>query len=213
MILVDRDYKILREIERWRFCQGRHVNLLAGFQNQRATDRRLKLLQEAGYIVRKKVIYGVAGIYFMTHRGKILIGANKRPNKIRLDNVNHDITVLDTAIYFYQKYKIDLTSIVTEKQLHIIDGFGVRKHHPDFVFEQNQEKYCVEVEQSQKSKQRLEANIKDNYANYDWQIWVIPASALKIRRNVEAYSTTYSNIKIIDLEGVQDHVRAYSQNK
>jgi len=212
MILVERDYQIMREIERWRFCQGRHIQLLAGFGNQRATDRRLRLLLEAGYIERQKVIYGVAGIYFLTHKGKMIIGANKRPDKVRLDNVNHDIAVLDTAIYFHLKYKMDFPSVVTEKQLHIIDGFGIRKHQPDFVY-QNQEKYCFEIELSQKAKDKLEANIKANYTNFDQQIWVIPQNALKIKRFVLEYAETYPNIKIIELEEIQNYVRNYRENQ
>ena len=210
MKMIDRDYEILREIERWRFCQGRHVNLFAHFQNQRACDRRLKLLSDAGYIERKKVIYGVAGILYLTHKGKILIGANKRPDKIRLDNVNHDIAVLDTAIFFMLKNNIALSAIKTEKQLHIADGFSVRKHQPDFVYTQNQKTYCVEIELSQKSKQRLEENIRDNYTHYDFQIWVIPSSALKVRRYVQEYAVAYPNIQIIKLEEVQNYVKNYN---
>jgi len=42
MRLVDRDKKIIKEIDRWRVCQGRHIKELAGFDGQRACDRRLR---------------------------------------------------------------------------------------------------------------------------------------------------------------------------
>ena len=54
MELTDRDYLILGLVFRFRFCQGRHIKELAGFQGQRATDRRLRTLIDAGYLLRKK---------------------------------------------------------------------------------------------------------------------------------------------------------------
>ena len=87
MVLVDRDYQILREIDRFRFCLGRHIKLLTGFEGQRACDRRLKILIEAGYINRKKILYGIPSVYFLTHKGKMLIGANKRQDKIRVEKI------------------------------------------------------------------------------------------------------------------------------
>ena len=46
--LQERDYEILRLVYRFRFCLGRHVQVLCGFSGARASDRRLKLLVEAG---------------------------------------------------------------------------------------------------------------------------------------------------------------------
>ena len=68
IIIVDRDYKIIREIDRWRVCQGRHIKELVEFDGQRACDRRLRKLIEAGYIKREKILYGVAGIYSNTNK-------------------------------------------------------------------------------------------------------------------------------------------------
>ena len=85
--LVERDYEIFREVERWRFCLGRHIKVLAGFSGQRACDRRLRALLEAGYMDREKIVYGVPSVYRATYRAKMLIGANKRQDKIRLDNI------------------------------------------------------------------------------------------------------------------------------
>ena len=46
--IMERDKKIMREIDRWRVCLGRHIRALAGFTGQRACDRRLRELIEAG---------------------------------------------------------------------------------------------------------------------------------------------------------------------
>ena len=100
MELVERDYRVFREVERWRFCLGRHIQFLAGFSSQRICDRRLKLLLQEKFLTRKIIIYGVPSIYLLTRKAKNLIFANKRQERIRLDQIMHDIAVLDIAICF-----------------------------------------------------------------------------------------------------------------
>jgi len=202
--LVERDYEVFREVERWRFCLGRHIRVLAGFTGQRACDRRLRTLIDARLIQKRRIIYGVPSVYNLAHRGKMLIGANKRQDKVRLDNIAHDIAVLDTAIYFIDKLGIPKNSITTEKQLYSLKGFGNRKHEPDFIFTKDDKTYCVEVELSLKSKPRLDNNIKSNYLAYDFQIWVIGESVPKLPRLLEEFKTQYDNIIITNMKEIRD---------
>jgi len=181
--------------------------LLADFSGQRACDRRLKILIDAGYLERKKVLYGVPAIYFLTHKGKMLIGANKRENKIRVEQIIHDIAVIDTAIYFIQKRNVSLDEITTEKQMYSKAGFNERKHYPDFIYEKDGVKNCVEIELSLKSKTRFENIIGDNYLTYNIQFWVVAESGIKIKRILQAWMTKYQNIKILNLKEVQEYVR------
>jgi hypothetical protein len=195
--LTDRDYLILGLVLRFRFCQGRHIKSLAGFEGQRATDRRLRTLIDAGYLSRKKYLYGVAYLYTLTHKGRILLGANKRADKIRVDRITHDIFVLDAVIFFLKKYNLALEKIESEKELHIKDGFGTRKHHPDFVFEVEGNRTAVEVELCPKAKDRLEKNVRDNYLNFDNQIWLTNDS--KVIAMLGGLAETYSNIGVMRL--------------
>ena len=207
MILVERDYRILKDIDRFRFVLSRHVKYLAGFEGQRACDRRLKALIDAGYIDRKKILYGVPSVYFLTHKGKMLIGANKRQEKIRVERINHDSMVIDTAIYFALKRGIAIENIVTEKELHSQQGFGDRKHYPDFIFEKDGKKYCAEVELTAKSKQNFEKILEENYLTYETQYYVVYKNGHKIKSMIDKLSEKYSNIEIINVEGVQEYVR------
>ena len=204
MKLVDRDYEIFREVERWRFCLGRHIRALADFSGQRACDRRLRVLIGARFIERRKVIYGVPSVYSLAHSGKMLIGANKRQDKVRLDNIAHDIAVLDTGIYFITKLQIPKGNIVTEKQLHSNKGFGTRRHEPDFTFAKDDKTYCVEIELSLKSIARLEKNIKSNYLAYDFQIWVIGESTPKLPSLLEEFKKEYDNIIITSMKEIRN---------
>ena len=68
---MERDYIILNMIYRFGFCFGRHVAFLANFPSARTCDRRLKLLVDNGYLFRKKVLYGLPYLYYLTkdHQG------------------------------------------------------------------------------------------------------------------------------------------------
>jgi len=201
--IVDRDMQIIREIDRWRIVLGRHIVALTGFTGQRACDQRLSKLISAGYIERKKILYGVPGIYSLTNKAKILASLPARAEKIRVEQIPHDIAVLDTAIYFHKVKSVPYGDMITEKQLHSIDGFGVRKHRPDFVINRESKTYCVEVELSLKAKARLEAIIQDNFMQYDYQIWVVPDKACKIYQILKDNQSQYANIHILELQEVQ----------
>ena len=204
MVLTERDYAILREVNRFRFCLGRHIKSLVGFNGVRACDRRLSKLVEASYIARKKVLYGVPSLYVLTNKGKIVIGAVKRQDKIRVEQIAHDITVLDAIIYFISKYKIPLSKIVSEKELHKADGFGTRRHQPDFVFYRDDKSFCVEVELSLKAKARLIKNIEQNFLSYDNQIWIVPQKESKVIELIEQSKVKYDGIEIVSCESVVD---------
>lgn len=206
MRLTDRDYKIFREVERWRYCLGRHIKFLVNFSGQRACDRRLRTLIDEGFLQRKKYVYGIPSVYALTYKSKILISANKAQEKIKLDNAVHDVTVLDTAIHLIQKWNLELDSIITEKQLHQIDGFSYRKHRPDFIIHKNSKTIAVEVELTLKAKNRFEDNIKSNFMEYDTQIWIVPDLNTKIARILQEQKISYPNIKILEINEVKKNV-------
>lgn len=200
---VDRDYKILKEIDRWRVITGRQIAEIAGFSGQRACDRRLKKLIEAKYISRHKYLYGFASIYSLTNRGKAIIYAPKSTPQIRLEQIIHDSQVTDTAIYISRKYNIPFEDITTEKQLHRQDGFSNRKHRPDFVYIRDGKTICAEVELTIKSKSRLERNITANFENYDGQLWIVPDLKCSIAKSLMKYQDIYPDISIAPLEEVK----------
>lgn len=200
LILQERDFLILKEIERWRWLLGRHIQELCYFSSARTTDRRLKILVESGYLERKKILYGVPNIYFLTNKGKKLLGASRHMDSIRIELIRHDIIVVDMAIYLSKTMKISYDMFITEKELHRKDGFGNRNHAPDFCIKNGESNIAVEIELSLKSKERLEKNIQLNFLNYDKQFWIIEKSNAKLYRNLEEIAIGYGNIEIRHLE-------------
>ena len=206
LILTDRDFEILKLVYKFKFCLGRHLKVLGNFTGQRSTDRRLRLLVDIGYLTRKKYLFGIPYLYTLTHKGRILLGANKREDKIRIDRITHDIYVLDSVIYFRDKYNLVFSDIESEKELHIKDGFGARQHRADFVFFYDDKKHAVEIElNAYKTKERLEKNVRDNYMGYDKQIWIIDNK--KTFTMLKNFTNEYSNIELISLEVILQYIK------
>lgn len=204
--LTNRDYDVFQLVYRFRFCLGRHIKKLACFESDRTTDRRLKKLVDADLLSRKKYIYGVPYLYTTTHKSRMLIDANKRADNIRIERINHDITVLDCVVAFISRYAITLDDIITEKEMHARDGFGNRRHYPDFIIEKDGEKIAVEIELTLKAKERILKNGKDNFLICDKQIWIISQSSRKINEILKELQSRYPNIEILFLEDVVNDV-------
>ena len=201
--IVARDYAILKEVFRWRITTGKHICQLAGFTGQRACDRRLAKLITAGFLTRSKILYGFPSLYSITPRGRKLIGVPNKKEQVRIEQIPHDLAVLDTAMYFHNQKGIAYSAITTEKQLHRLDGFSNRKHRPDFIFAQGDKTYCVEVELTLKAKRRFENNVKENFEHYDGQFWVVPDAQSKIFRLLKEMSDQYPDIEILEREVIQ----------
>ena len=131
----------------------------------------------------------------------MLLGENKRAEKIRVDRITHDIAVLDVLLYFMEKYKVGINSIITEKEMHMKDGFSVRKHYPDFILLHNDKTCAVEIELNPKARETMEKNIKSNYLAYDKQVWVTNNN--KVNSLLEDFTKAYSNIMVLDMEDVR----------
>jgi hypothetical protein len=207
MIITERDKTIIKTVSMFRLALGRQIMPLCGFSGQRACDRRLCVLIDNGYLLRERMIYGVAGIYTVTVKAKKEFDIHLSIGKPRLDQIRHDISVVDTVIYLMKTENITLSDIKTEKELRHEHGFtNKRGHEPDFIYTKNDEKICVEVELSLKAKDRLLKNIEYNFRNYDTQKWIVPKDKTKIREILTSANNKYSNIKIVDFEKITDFV-------
>ncbi len=204
--LVERDYRVMNEVSRWRFCLGRHIRILAGFPGRRSCDRRLTVMVKADYLTREHYIYGIPSLYMVTQKAKEIFNLQYFTSSIRIENIQHDIAVIETAIYL-SHHGVDYNTIITERELKHQAGFGNPKHYPDFVYSQNNSTYCVEVELSLKKQATLESNIKSNYLKYDNQKWFIPVDKVKITEHVIQAEKKYPNIEIIPLDVVKEYVK------
>lgn len=185
LVLNERDIRILHEVSRWKFCLGRQIRKLADFSGERSCDRRLAKLIEFNYLERRHILYGIPGLYFLGKNAKYISTVKYYSYKLKLDELVHDIAVVDAVLFLCKHFEVPLDAFTSERELHAQDGFSNRKHQPDAVFLVNDKCICLEVEFTPKSKERFTKNIKANFANYDAQIWVVPKADIKIHKMIE----------------------------
>lgn len=198
--ITERDELIIKEISRFRGCLGKQIIKLADFGSRRSCDQRLKKLIDNGYLERKRYVYGIAGVYRITNKAKKYLGIDLPISTIRLDQLEHDLLVVD--VYLYLKNKLNLTTndFLTEKEFRHEQGFNSRTHIPDLIYKFDGKVYCVEVELSLKAKSRLEKNINNNYVSYNGQKWYIRHSNNRLYSWLKEFSSIYPDIEIINIE-------------
>lgn len=196
----------MRQITKYRFATGRQIKILANFSSLNTCDRRLKKLIQAGYIKRKYFLYGMPAMYFTTKSAQRAFNLDYISDNVRVDKITHDISVIDTAIYFIKKKGITETNLITERELKHEAGFCTQKHQPDFIYKKENKKICVEIELTEKNKDTFEKNVKENYLDFDSQYWITDNE--KIKRNLEEMQKSYGNIEIIKLKEVQEYVKS-----
>jgi len=206
VVVTERDEKIIREVDRWRGLLGRQIKEIGNFTGTRATDRRLKKLVEAKYLSRKKYIYGVASIYQITEKSHKKFDLGNYLNKMRLEQLEHDIMVVDTYLYFKKRLGLEADHFMSEKEIRHQQGFTTRGHVPDFIFNHQGKTYAVEVELSQKAKDKLEKNIKENYIHYDRQFWIL--NNPKLKRWLMEFKETYPNIEIMETGVIDEYTKS-----
>ncbi len=202
--LTDRDKFIIREISRFRGCLGKQIIKIAKFTSRRSCDQRLKKLIDNGYIERKRYVYGIAGVYRIANKAKREIGIDLPISTIRLEQLAHDLLIVDVYLYLKEKFNLSPDDFTTEKELRHIQGFNSRTHAPDLIYKYENKIYCVEVELSLKAKSRLEKNINNNYVTYNGQKWFIRHTNNRLYSWLREFSLIYPDIEIISIEVIND---------
>jgi hypothetical protein len=203
MVLMDRDKAILREVSRWRVVMSRHIKELCGFSGIRACQKRIEILVENRYLTRNYIFNGKPPVYSLTYKSKMLLQLNKRADKIRLDQFEHDVLVLDAVCYFLKTKGLNLDDFTSDKQMHRADGFITRRHKPDFVISENGKNTAVEVELAIKTLDRLESNARDNFNKYDSQIWIIERGGKKIIENLLKMQKKYPDLFLMYVDEIK----------
>lgn len=207
-ILQDRDIQILQQITKYRFLLSRQIKVLCNFSGQRACDRRTKKLIDNGLLEKKHFLYGIPSLYFTTEKAKTLHGLAYITKNVRIENINHDVLVIDSAIYLAGVKGIPEKDIVSERQIKNQFGFGKSRHVPDLLYDFNDKKCCVEIELNVKQYSKLYKNVKENYDAYDYQIWFIDFSKEKLVENLNKLRIRYSSIITIDIGEVMAYVKS-----
>jgi hypothetical protein len=204
--LTDRDIRTLKLIGRLRLVATRHVKALifpdTTFGPLYTSLRRLIKAELVSVAARQIVEPGRGGsgqnVYHLTPRGfdRLYIGEYSKP---RMSDAEHTLAIADAVVTLYElagRGKFGITAILTEPECHRdVAGYRVE---PDLFIELSRDgkskQYWLEVERSEKGKDRLLARMR-NYHNvyrhvsesempdWIWVIWVAihPETAERLR--------------------------------
>jgi DNA-binding Lrp family transcriptional regulator len=177
IVLQERDKKVIQWLSRVGLASADQVSRMFGF-SEPPILRRLQKLREAGIVGGKKIDSDYPVIFWSKISYFDL--PIKQPNPGAFE---HDYKLTNLHIWLAQQYPG--SSITTDRELrrdqdagHIIPKKGKRPHRPDSILELRSERIAIEMENSVKDKNRLQAILRQYYSdrNID-QVWYFATTA------------------------------------
>lgn len=181
-MLTERDRHILAEVARFGFLQADQIRRVVSRErnvSKRMVYHILNRLEEQGYLKRRRVLVGLPGLYLPTERGLEAADSDFARTRVRLQTVEHDLTVIDVALALTARTG---GAWVTERELRREAGqrFGVghQGHVPDGVLVlPDGRRVAVEVETSAKTLRRLQVLLRNYLRTRYAEVWFICRTA------------------------------------
>lgn len=177
IVLQERDKKVIQWLSRVGLASAGQVARMFGYA-EAPVLRRLQKLRQAGKVGGRKIDGGYPVIFWSKIAYFDL--PVKQPNPCTLE---HDYELTNLHIWLLQQYPGGV--ITTDRELRrdrdvgrLIAERGKRPHLPDSILELGDERIAIELENSVKHKDRLQAILRQYYADRSIdQVWYFAASA------------------------------------
>ncbi|MFN7094562.1 MAG: hypothetical protein ACK4M7_04280 [Burkholderiales bacterium] len=157
-LLRHRDIQILQFVAKFGYCQ---VPQIASFcrLTEANTIRIIKRLEEANYLVKKKIIANEAMYVFLTKKSATLL-AIKLSSQVTLHTLYHDTLLID--LYFMLQLQYPDACIKSDKELRRELEVADKLRIPDLLINDH---LAIELELSEKPTARLVAIINSYIVN------------------------------------------------
>jgi Mn-dependent DtxR family transcriptional regulator len=202
MRLTITDIKLIRWVNKMKRVNVRHVEkfLHVSMSN---VYRRLKRLVDNGYLVHEQIFHLKPGIYYPTWKGVNAAGDPLSPARVNLTEYEHDLIVTDIALYFEKKYGY----WKSEREIRSDKGITLKSqnhvHIPDGLTIIEGKKIAIEVELTQKGKERIKRIFSRHLRSNDYdEVWYLAKSNIKQNLEQHVNNVIYSKIKIFDINEV-----------
>lgn len=189
---AEKDVELLRWIGRFRFVTGRLVAERFGISWQRA-NARLRRLEGLGLVGFEQRHVCEARAVFLTGRGSVLLGGERRKQPRPGVHRDHELAVVRLATFL--ELRLPHTVVITERELRQLDREtpgryrvnvngprNERARWPDLVTESDTSRVAVEVEFAPKATDRLRRILAGyRYSPYDQVRYVVSSLAMARR--------------------------------
>lgn len=197
-MLKHKDLLIMQVIERVSLATARQIAILAGYRDVSVVRKRLLTLSDIGII--KIEVVGKANVYALTGAGLAELDIKHKPCEIKGFSTEHTLLVTQAACFMYIHFGRSVLSMMFDQDL------GGLSHKPDIKIG----KTFIEVELTQKVKNRYEENYRNNALNSSMQIWIIPRRYSSLRHNITELSNSLDCMtKVISVETMNNYVYSY----
>jgi DNA-binding Lrp family transcriptional regulator len=200
IILQERDKKIIQWLSRVGLASAGQIADMFGF-SEAVILRRLQKLRQAGKVGGKK-LYGDYPVVFWSKIGYFNLPV-KQPNPCTFE---HDFELANLHVWLMKLYPDGV--ITTDRELrrdqdvgHLIAERGKRPHLPDGILELGSERIAIELENSVKHRDRLQAILRQYYADRSIdQVWYF-ATTTGVQNSIANNTFNSSKIRLFAYPG------------
>jgi DNA-binding Lrp family transcriptional regulator len=200
IVLQERDKVVIQWLSRVGIASSDQIASMFGY-SVAPILRRLQKLRQAGKVDGKKIDTSYP-VVFWSKIGYFDLPV-KQPNP---GTFEHDYTLTGLYIWLVQQYPG--RAITTDRELRrdqgvgrLIGERGKRLHLPDGILELENERIAVELENSVKSKDRLQAIFRQYYADHNIdQVWYF-ATCAGVRNVIANNAVNGNKIKLFAYPG------------
>lgn len=218
-MLTEQELYVLKTIEKLMLINIKQLAILSGKKSLSAARKTVRKLIEKGYVVSYN--QGNHLVYTASQKGLSFLGINRRAQTVKGFSSIHTETVASAACFLYIKNRqLSIKDMIFDNEIRKIERFrsghffddnsrGRRTpdHAPDIIVSPH---ICVECELNIKQLARLKHNFKDNYRNFDKQIWIVPQRLNSLINNLSSISSDFdSDIQLFTVEKVEEVINSY----
>jgi hypothetical protein len=196
--ITAREVQILHFINEFGFCEMPYIQRQFGLKKARSYQLITRLI-DMGLVLHERVFHSRHGLYRLTKKGAAYTQLPELA-KVPVGNYEHQLMIIDVYLKLKSLYP-DATWISERKLEHdkFSAGLGQRGHLADGILVMpDQTKMAIEVELTQKGKNRLGQILKGYSSQFDFtEVWYYCVP--EIIPSYKAITARLSYIKIFNL--------------
>jgi len=214
----ERDIKLFSLLDKFHIIDKNLASKFLGFTTSSAFNRRVKKLEDFGYLDSRKINVNSEKVYFLTQKGMNILYPpevtiskagneyfkNKKTPGVSVFFERHELTVAEVAFYIMRDNNFDIEQIISHREQVGIAKNEKRKNAviSDIGFVDYNVK--IEIELTTKQNNIMQQKFDKCNVTGDFYIWVIPKNRTSLRERIEKEAERGNLHSFIFLEDIAE---------